>query len=111
ITAGVIDEALEFGGEEYIDTGLKDVPTNGTVSAWFKSTSTTRQMIFGTHDPKQFRLALNYKTGTPGTSSGWVGVNVDYPTLSARTNIGPDLYDGNWHHVVFSWDGTNEEIS
>jgi hypothetical protein len=98
--------ALEFdGADDYVETPLSDVPANGTVEAWVKSTSEARQAVFSSHGGEEFRLHLNYRPGTGGNSPGVLGLNVRYGTLRAYADIGSNIYDGSWHHVAFAWEG------
>jgi hypothetical protein len=99
--------ALEFDGtDDYVETPLSDVPANGTVEAWVKSSSEARQAVFSSHGGDQeFRLHLNYQPGRGGSSPGILGLNVRYRTLSGYTDIGSEMYDGAWHHVALVWEG------
>jgi len=98
--------ALEFdGADDYVETPLSDVPANGAVEAWVKTTSNVRQAVFSSHGGEEFRLHLNYRPGTGGDSPGVLGLNVRYGTLRAYADIGSSIYDGAWHHVAFVWEG------
>ena len=93
------------GKDDYVQTPLSNVPKDGTVEAWVKTTSNVRQSVFSSLTGGEFRLQVNYKPGTAGNSPGFLGVNVRFGTLVAYTDIGKVLYDGSWHHVAFVWEG------
>ena len=98
--------ALKFDGtDDYVQTPLSVVPRDGTVEAWFKTTSNVRQAIFASYTGGEFRLEVNYRPGTAGNTPGVLGVNVLFGTLVAYIDIGAGMYDGAWHHVAFAWVG------
>ncbi|UCC99933.1 MAG: discoidin domain-containing protein, partial [Phycisphaerales bacterium] len=100
--------ALEFDGvDDYVETPLSDVPKDGTVEAWVRTTvSDTRQAVISSHGGDQeFRVHLNYQPGKGGATPGLLGLNVRFRTLEAYTDIGSEMYDGSWHHVAFVWEG------
>jgi hypothetical protein len=101
--------ALEFDGiDDYVETPISDVPVNGTVEAWVKTVSNAREAVISSHGGTQeFRLHLNYQPGKAGSSPGVLGLNVRFRTLTAYTDIGSEMYDGSWHHVVFVWEGAS----
>jgi len=107
-TPSVAGYALEFDGiDDYVETPLSDVPKDGTVEAWIKTTvSDTRQAVISSHGGDQeFRVHLNYRPGKGGATPGVLGLNVRFRTLEAFTDIGSEMYDGSWHHVAFVWEG------
>ena len=99
--------ALEFDGQDdYVQTPISDVPKDGTVEAWVKTTSDVRQAVFSSYgDSQEFRLHINYQPGKAGNSPGFLGLNVRFRTLTGYTEIGSEMYGGNWHYVAFVWEG------
>ncbi|MHC4593794.1 MAG: LamG-like jellyroll fold domain-containing protein [Planctomycetota bacterium] len=109
-TASAEGYALVFDGiDDYVETPISDVPVDGTVEAWVKTTiSDTRQAVFSSYgDSQEFRLHLNYRPGKGGATPGFLGLNVRFRTLTAYTDIGSEMYDGSWHHVAFVWEGAS----
>ena len=97
--AGVIGTGLQFDGvDEYVDLGTH--PTEETVysiSAWFKTASNTQAIVSRAanahcdYNP-QIRAAATSESGCGGLNA---------TAYNAATQ------DGEWHHVVFTRDGTD----
>jgi len=107
---GVKGKGVEFTGSGYINLGQcfgDNVINEVTVSSWIKPSSTAGdfQGVVMHGGPVDDSFALYIKPGTntvafktSATSSSWITVdNVD------------GLWDGNWHHVVATYNG-NEKI-
>jgi hypothetical protein len=106
--APLVGYALEFDGiDDYVESPISDVPMDGTVEAWVKTISETRQAVISSHGGEEFRLHLNYRPGKGGSSPGVLGLNVLFGTFTAYTDIGSQMYDGSWHHVAFVWEGAS----
>lgn len=101
--------ALEFDGQDdYVQTPISAVPKDGTVEAWVKTVSNAREAVFSSYgDNQEFRLHVNYQPGKAGNSPGFLGLNVRFRTLTGYTEIGSQMYDGNWHYVAFVWEGAS----
>ncbi len=111
---GKVGQAFSFNGASYITTG--NTPTSFTwnqpfsVSFWFKGSSpTSRQSIIDKSAPQT--------VGAPGWGIFLDVTNNIYFDIgqTASTNelwcYAPglaQLFDGNWHHVVWTTDGTGK---
>ena len=104
---GKIGQALDFdGSNDYVDVGAFVIPSQGTMVAWYKISSSDRQGIAGSLSDQSFRFILNYKGGTGGSSPGFIGFHPDGDTvLRGDIELGSIVYDGDWHQTVFSWQG------
>ncbi len=92
------------GTTGYISTGVTNIPKPDgkmTISAWVKLASTT-----GTQDMVAFNdgagdgIKLGLNTGTLSAWT-WAGTSL----ITATTPI-----DGAWHNVVYTWDGTTNNL-
>ncbi len=105
---GDSNTAAQFDGvDDYVQatntTGIPVGASTRSVEAWFKTTSSTRQVIFGygtRADTQEFALWLN-TTGSSMTAWGFGGGNDKTFNLSSAVN------DGNWHQVVLTYNGTS----
>jgi parallel beta-helix repeat protein len=108
---GVKGQGLQFSGNGYVSMGQcfgGNVTDGVTMSAWIKPTRTsgTHQGIImhGGPNDDTFALYINSETKaiafkTTATSSAWSsveGIN--------------ELWDGQWHHVVVTYNGTEKMI-
>jgi hypothetical protein len=102
--AGDVDTATRFdGSNDYMQvnpaTGIPVGSAARSVELWFKTTSTTRQVLFeyGALAPGgKFGLWLDAGS-TSMTAWGWGSDNL-FPLTASVT-------DGTWHHVVQTYDG------
>ncbi|GAB3261596.1 LamG-like jellyroll fold domain-containing protein [Nocardioides dilutus] len=107
LAAGTNTAATFDGVNDYVQmTGTTGIPTNASIRStelWFKTSSSNRQVLFrygsGT-TAQEYGLWIN-AGGTAMTAWGWGGGNDIQFTLSSAVN------DGNWHHVVKTYDGTS----
>lgn len=106
-TVSVAEYALDFDGvDDYVETPISNVPMNGTVEAWIRTTSQNREAVISSYGGDQeFRVHLNYRPGKSGSTPGVLGLNVRFRTLTGYVEIGEEMYDGSWHHVAFVWEG------
>ncbi len=105
---GDVDTAATFDGtNDHVQalgtTGLPTGSATRSVEAWFRTTSTARQVLFGygsLGEAQEFALWL-----TPGATAfeawGWGQGNDKTFTAPAS------LADGRWHHVVKVYDGSS----
>ena len=104
---GDADTAGSFDGvNDYVQvlnsTGIPVGSSSRSVEAWFKTSSTARQVIFGYGSPgtnQEFGLWIN-AGGASMTAWGWGGGNDRSFTPASAVN------DGAWHQVVITYDGT-----
>jgi len=103
IYGGCKDKALSFNGtDEYVDISATSLTpyTLGSVSLWFKSTSTSvGQLIafYSGNNNKYFSININYH------SVGVLNANV---RGNGILTSGKNYIDGNWHHIVVTHDGS-----
>jgi hypothetical protein len=104
------DTAARFDGvNEYVQaTGTTGIPVGSTsrsVEMWFKTTSTTKQVLFSYGSlaaNQEFGLWLD-SGGASMTAWGSGGGDKTF-TLASAVN------DGNWHQVVKTYDGANIQL-
>jgi hypothetical protein len=105
--AGDPNTAAQFDGvNDYVQmTGTTGIPigsSSRSVEAWFKTTSSARQVLFdygSLTTNQEFGLWID-SGGASMTAWGWGGGNDKTFTMQAAVN------NGAWHHVVLTWDGT-----
>ena len=112
---GVLDNALEFDGNDYVnlsDVGSEEY-TSLTIGAWFKATTFT---------PTRWRTPFHRNDGTSiGTSVFYIGLETGtgqiFSVIGAGSGIGytvgkTGVYAqvGRWYHVATSWDGTTGKV-
>jgi hypothetical protein len=103
--------ALNFSGDDFVtvpdDTSLE--PQRLTVSLWFRANGS----------PGTFRYLLakganNCVASSYGLQSAWHGglqfVLWNGSQQFASGYIGPEVYDGRWHHAAGTWDGTTAKL-
>lgn len=104
--AGDSDTACTFNGSSQAVTVANGTWLNQTtysVEAWFKSTSTgiiVARDVVGS----SFLLSTNATQGVVFT------VTRNTTNAVAFTGTGVGYNDGNWHHVVGTWDGTTARV-
>jgi len=76
-----------------------------SISFWFKSNSSMNQMIFMDKGPKLYIRTAN----TGGATSLFVGHTQLSSYYTGQNNL-PAFNDNNWHHIVFSWDGSSTQL-
>ncbi len=108
---GVKGNGLELSGMGYIDAGqgfADRVLDEVTLSAWVKPSAGSGGyqglIVHGGQDSITFGLFLNRDLNsiafkTSGTSSWWVAAN-----------DATELWDGGWHHVTVSYNGSEKTI-
>ena len=105
--AGDTNTAAQFDGvNDYVQmtgsTGIPVAAANRSVEAWFKTTSSARQVIFDYGSmtaTQQYGLWIN-AGGTSMTAWGFGNGNDKVFTMPAAVN------DGAWHQVVLTYNGT-----
>ncbi|MGQ8338409.1 cadherin domain-containing protein [Sunxiuqinia sp. A32] len=109
-TIGIKGDGLELNGSSYINLGKSfgdNIQDEVTLSAWIQPTlaSGGYQGIIMHGGPNFDSFALYIHTNnqtigfkTSGTSSSWTSV------------VAPALFDGNWHHLTATYDGSQKII-
>lgn len=108
-------KALDFDGSDddvrVNDDSSLHLTTQGTISLWVKPDSTTQDTYAGFVTKNDEGSLGGNEPGavywftwrnTDGTIQGGIGNGVSINTITT-----PKLTDTNWHHLVFSWDGSN----
>jgi hypothetical protein len=106
---GIKGKGLEFTGQGYVNLGKNfgNIREKVTLSAWIKPSSTTAsyQGIIMQGGPVDDTFAMYIKSDskilafkTTSTSNSWTSIPAD------------SLWDGNWHHVVATYDGSKKTI-
>ena len=108
---GVAGKALKFTGDGYVNLGdcfSDNVKDALSLSAWILPTAMSGGnmgvIMHGSSQTDSYAIyikpdnkSVGFKTG--GTTSDWIAVeNVD------------GLWDGNWHHIVAIYNGSNKSI-
>jgi hypothetical protein len=105
--AGDANTAARFDGvNDYVQmtntTGIPVGSSSRSVEAWFKTSSTARQVLFdygSLGNGQEFGLWVN-AGGSGFTAWGWGGAyDMTFPTAAPVT-------DGQWHQVVVTFDGS-----
>ena len=108
---GNANSALSFDGtDDSVSTGLASIPnlTQVSVAAWIRTSSTLSMSVVskyrhssGSDLDDSFYLGLN------SGIVGWqLNAGAEYSIADGTTNIA----DGQWHHVVATWDGSNQLV-
>jgi len=90
-----------------------------SIECWAKPTyNDTNLIFFSLNDGEEFCLsAFGISDATaydpPGTRCdvSWVICDANCDNVSGDNSLNPtskNLYDGNWHHIVLTWDGTSD---
>ena len=103
-TTGKLNYSLDFDGtDDYIS--LTDAPEfdvkKMTISAWIKTSKTSTQYI-------SERNNATYYFAT-GVSSQKLCIYINSVAASWDCS-NASVTDGNWHHVISTWDGTNKKL-
>ena len=105
--AGIINNSFDFNGTtDYVDLGTNDFVGSGNyaISFWYKTTNTGVMIIQEAYSAGGIIFAINRNIITE--SSGWITyIGSGNSTEGVAVNIGADVYDGAWHHIVFVRDG------
>ena len=110
-------QSLFFDGDDKITVGddsSLDLTTQGTISAWIKPSTLTQETYANI-------VAKSHNGNLGGDYEGlsyylvWrQGSNVIRGQISdgtSKSNVSMDLLDDtNWHHIAFTWDGSNLKI-
>lgn len=93
----------DFIFKVFEDNTAFDFTTAYTSGAWIKTTVSTASTIFSQHNTNlsgAYKLSMN----ASGKAVGYLEVSPN--TVTGTTSIN----DGNWHHVVHSYDGITSQI-
>ena len=107
------------GSDDFINCGNAFTQTGAfSVSAWIKTSTTSATSVLYKSGVFQFGKDTWYNGGVGGapnlslTDSGGItklfrnGVAPSGATVTVGTVV--DLKDGNWHHIAFTYNGTNQ---
>jgi len=107
------DSVFEFSTQDYIEYPYVNIDSAFTVSTWVKTTDTStygnlfsssNQFGGGSNIFNNWKLIRWNRSARFNASNSSNSIIFDVNTGTAGTR--PNLYDGNWHHVVGIWDGT-----
>ncbi|MFQ5999403.1 MAG: LamG domain-containing protein [Candidatus Bathyarchaeia archaeon] len=112
-TTGIVDGALSFDGvDDYVDCGTNfgsiSAAQKLTVEAWIKTTSTATGRLIAAQT-SYGQGPWSFHTSTPPTQGQYIGIHF----RDAGTKYEGSKYqinDGEWHHVVGTWDGSTNKI-
>jgi len=100
--------SLDFDPAEpdWISASPTNISSTITVSAWIKTSTTGIQTIVnedqaGGAGTRNWNLLLE-----PGNKIQIVIINTDGTTNNKLRSTALEVQDGNWHHIVFTYDGT-----
>lgn len=96
---GGLGNSAYFDGADSALLVNPDLQNTWSVSFWFNTTDTSVQWLFDDYDSSQRNLIGVIGSNTLRFSTG--GSNID---------ITPTCTDGNWHHVVFTYSGTDAKV-
>jgi len=99
---------LTFDGTELIDCGADtnlDLNNSFSISTWIKFTSTSSMVVLSKREATKISLLIELGSGKPFTAIRDASSNI------AITNTYSGTYnDGNWHHIVATFDRTANEL-
>lgn len=114
--AGEVADAFSFAGTQYIDVprSASLEPANVTVDAWVKASSPgTGKYILSKGGVDNTAASYALYTGSGITGEGLFFYVYD-GTGPTGVHLSPDggtgVWDGNWHHVAGSYDGTDVHL-
>ena len=102
-TVGVANtKSIDFDGiDDYINAGnptALQFTSDFSISAWFKTYSTTNQRIISKEDGSNRSYFVEVE------SNGNIKASVFTSNIKQQINIASALADGNWHHFVFTFE-------
>ena len=99
---------LTFDGSELIDCGADtnlDLNKSFSISTWIKFTSTSSMVVLSKREATKISLLIELGSGKPFTAIRDASSNI------AITNTYSGTYnDGNWHHIIATFDRTANEL-
>ena len=106
--------SMDFGSNEYINLGNpEELRITGaiTISLWFNSTASTGGFVTKSDNGAYFAYPTNkvYELGILNNTLNWT--ISDGTTAIACTPSMSSYLDGNWHHLMATWDGTTNARS
>ena len=96
------NESLDFGEGSFTATLWINILAGGYSPAIIQKSTGMLQ------SDNDLGFSLGY-SGSGGTSA-YIRARVGDGTSGAYTNGGPNLIDGKWHHLVYSWDGSTLKL-
>ena len=107
--AGRYGQAASFNGSSSgMDVAQGALPSGGnarSVSMWIKTTTSTYSSLvrYGAASTNNYFLISLYADAT-------TNVGVHFWSNDVTVNVGSALFDGNWHQLAMTYDGTNVKI-
>jgi hypothetical protein len=107
------NRSVDFDGvDDYVDLGtnvLFDSTSALSVSGWVKLTSYSPSypvmIILKTDQATGFQIGFSDSAGYQGV---WIGSSSNFVRLSTLdATLAATLIDGNWHHIVLTYDGVS----
>jgi hypothetical protein len=99
---------FDSGSSDYIDCGNNstfDLNNAFSISTWVKYTSTSAMVVLSKRETTKIGLLIELGSGKPFTAIRDASSNI------AITNTYSGTYnDGNWHHIVATFDRTANEL-
>jgi len=108
--AGKIDKALTFNGStDFVDVGSTAFDFSSTdswtIGLWFNLTGASDSTLFSTFDAANGYKGYEIEIGTGGRMGFGLNNSWASNTLWAESTTS-SLRDGQWHHVVWTYNGT-----
>jgi len=106
--SGLIGQSFNFGGtNDYIDSNdSPDLNNDFSVSLWFNTTMSGRGQLFSYFASTDVGEDYVQTFISSGKVFFYVrGGSGTYPTAETSSTYN----DGDWHHMVFTWEGTGED--
>lgn len=113
--SAVGDNSLSFDGNDYVDLPFTHIPAVASFSTWYKTTSTAREGLYSQQmsgeQPARW-ATINYQPGIGGATTGSLAARFMQGSgdLAGYSDVGGELYDGNWHHIAIIVHGDTGDI-
>jgi hypothetical protein len=97
--------SFNFDGiDDYISANKLNLTTAISVSCWVKTTSTATQWLV--NEDRTSGTDRNWALLIAGNQINFIVWHTDGTNTQLIRSIALEVQDGNWHHILVTWDGT-----
>lgn len=104
---------IQFSGAGYANVGkpaVLNISHTGSISIWYSGAGGSWMTILGTYDLDTDTNGYCLYVDNGNSPLGRVGLALSNATSYNAALTAASASDGNWHHIVGTWDGTNAKI-